>query len=170
MTATSAPARAKFSICRSYRASIDDVWEFWTDRSGIEAWWGPEGFEVRVASLDLRPGGTLDYVMTAVGDEQVAFMRQAGMPLSTDCRVTYTEVTPPRRLAYTTLTDFVPGIEPYEVATVVELEESGGIVEVVITFDAMHDQVWTERMRAGNEGQLRKLDALLELFDGGVAA
>jgi hypothetical protein len=33
-------------------------------------------------------------------------------------------------------------------------------VQVTITFDAMHDDVWTERARAGHESQLRKLDAL----------
>lgn len=159
-------ARAKFSVRRSYSAALEDVWDLWTTKTGIEAWWGPEGFEVRVASLDLRPGGALDYVMTAVGEDQAAFMRQAGMPASTDCRVTYTEVSPMSRLSFKTLTDFVPGIEPYEVATVVELESSGGIVDVAITFDAMHDDVWTERTRAGHESQLRKLDAVVGLVDG----
>jgi hypothetical protein len=34
-------------------------------------------------------------------------------------------------------------------------------VKLTITFDAMHDDVWTERARAGHESQMRKLDALL---------
>jgi hypothetical protein len=34
-------------------------------------------------------------------------------------------------------------------------------VKLTITFDAMHDDVWTERARAGHESQTRKLDALL---------
>ena len=54
------------------------------DPSWYESWWGPEGFEVTVTSLDLRPGGELVYVMTAVSPEQVAFMKEARMPLSTD--------------------------------------------------------------------------------------
>jgi hypothetical protein len=33
-------------------------------------------------------------------------------------------------------------------------------VKLTITFDAMHDDVWTERARAGHESQMRKLDAL----------
>jgi hypothetical protein len=98
--------------------------------------------------------------MTATAPQQVAFMKQAGMPLMTECKVTYVEVSSPRRLAYKTLTDFVPGIEPYEVATVVELKPTAGGVEMTITFDAMHDDVWTDRARAGHESQLRKLDAL----------
>lgn len=165
---TTNAARAQFSIERVYAASVDEAWALWTTKSGIESWWGPEGFEVTVTSLDLRPGGALVYVMTAVAPEQVAFMKQAGMPLATECKVTYTEVSPPGRLAYKTWTDFVPDVAPYETATVVELKETAGGVKVVITFDAMHDDIWTERARAGHESQLRKLDALLAAQEKGT--
>jgi uncharacterized protein YndB with AHSA1/START domain len=155
------PARAQFSMERTYDSTLEEAWLLWTTKTGIESWWGPEGFDVTVASLDLRCGGELIYVMTAMAPDQVAFMKQAGMPLSTECKVTYTEVLPPSRLAYKTLADFVPGVTPYEVATVVDLRTVSDGVKVTITVDAMHDDVWTERARAGNESQLRKLDALL---------
>lgn len=114
-----------------------------------------------VTSLDLRPGGQLIYVMTATAPDQVAFMKRAGMPLSTECRVTYTEVTPASRLAYETRTDFVPDVHPYDVATLIELRTTADGVKLTVSFDAMHDDVWTARARAGHESQLRKLDALL---------
>jgi len=154
MTTAAVTARAQFSIQRTYAASIDEAWALWTTKSGIESWWGPEGFNVTVTSLDLRPGGHLVYLMTAVAPEQAACMRRA-------CKVTYIEVSPPSRLAYKTLADFVPGVAPYEVATVVELKATADGVKLIITFDAMHDEVWTERARAGHESQMRKLDALL---------
>jgi uncharacterized protein YndB with AHSA1/START domain len=163
-------ARAQFSIQRTYAASLDEAWALWTTKAGIESWWGPEGFEVTVTALDPRPGGELTYLMTAVAPEMVAFMMQSGMPLSTPCKVTYTEVSAPHRLAYTTLTDFVPGVEPYEVATVVELTATGGGTTLTITFDAMHDDAWTERARAGHESQMRKLDALLAAQGKGAAS
>lgn len=153
--------RAKFSIERAYSASLDDVWDLWTTKGGIESWWGPEGFEVTVTSIDLRAGGQLVYWMTATAPEQVAFMQQAGMALSTECKISFTEVSPRRRLAYTTLTDFVPNVPPYEVLTVVELQAIADGVQLTVTFDAMHDDVWTARSRAGYESQLRKLDALM---------
>jgi uncharacterized protein YndB with AHSA1/START domain len=162
------PARAQFSIQRSYAASLEDAWALWTTKAGIESWWGPEGFEVTVTALDLRPGGELTYLMTAIAPEMVAFMRQSNMPLSTPCTVTYTEVSAPTRLAYKTLTDFVPGVEPYDVATIVELRETEEGVALTITFDAMHDDAWTERARAGHESQMRKLDALLAAQEKGV--
>ena len=162
MTATGQKtACAQFSIERTYSATIEEAWALWTTKEGIESWWGPEGFDVAVASLDLRPGGELIYVMTAVAPQQVAFMKQAGLPLATECRVTYTEVCSPSRLAYKTLADFVPGVTPYEVATVVDLRTLSDGVTLSITIDAMHDELWTQRARAGNESQLRKLDALL---------
>lgn len=170
MSTATKPARAQFSIERTYATTIHAPWALWTTKAGIESWWGPEGFDVSVISLDLRPGGELVYQMTAVAPEQVAFMTRAGMPLSTECRVTYTEVSPPERLAYKTLTDFVPGVTPYEVATVVELQTTADGVKVIVTFDAMHDDVWTERARAGHESQMRKLDGLMGVSGKGVAS
>ena len=161
MTTAPTPARAQFSIERTYTASIDEAWTLWTTKAGIESWWGPEGVNVAVTSLDLRPGGELVYLMTATAPEQVAFMKRAGMPISTECRVTYTEVSAPGRLAYKTLTDFVPDVTPYEVDTVVELQATADRVKLTVTFDAMHDDLWTERARAGHESQMRKLDGLL---------
>ena len=168
MTTAPITARAQFSIQRTYAASIKEAWALWTTKSGIESWWGREGFDVTVTSLDLRPGGHLIYLMTAVAPEQVAFMKRAGMPLTSECNVTYIEVSPPSRLAYKTLADFVPGVAPYEVATVVQLEPAADGVKLIITFDAMHDDVWTERARAGHESQMRKLDALLAAQGKGV--
>jgi hypothetical protein len=52
-------------------------------------------------------------------------------------------------------------VTPYEVATVVELRATADGVKLTITFDAMHDDLWTERARAGHVSQMRKLDALL---------
>ena len=42
-----------------------------------------------------------------------------------------------------------------------ELRATADGVKLTITFDAMHDDLWTERARAGHESQMRKLDALL---------
>ena len=168
MTTAPTAAKAQFSIQRTYAASIDEAWALWTTKSGIESWWGPEGFDVAVTSLNLCFGGELVYLMTAVAPEQVAFMKRAGMPLTSECRVTYTEVSPPGRLAYKTLADFVPGVAPYEVATVVELRATTDGVKLTITFDAMHDDIWTERARAGHESQMRKLEALLATQGKGV--
>ena len=45
------------------------------------SWWGPEGFNVTVTSLDPRPGGHLVYLMTAVAPEQAATVYAANFTL-----------------------------------------------------------------------------------------
>jgi len=146
---------------RTYRAALADVWDLWTTKDGIESWWGPEGFTVTVRKLDLRPGGELLYAMTATAPPQIAFMKQAGMPLTTEARITYREVSAPQRLAYVHLTDFIPGVAPYDVTTVVELRASGDEVHMVLTIDRMHDETWTQRAVMGWESELGKLAAVI---------
>src|SRR3954470_10467237 len=151
-------SRRRIIIERRYTASIQDVWDLWTTRDGIESWWGPEGFTTKVLELELRAGGKLHYAMTATGPDQVEFMKQAGMPLTTEGRINYTEVVAPKRLAYIHLADFIPGVEPYDVATLVEFHPVGPDIRMVLTFDAMHDEVWTRRALMGHESQLGKLE------------
>jgi uncharacterized protein YndB with AHSA1/START domain len=153
--------RKRITMERVYQAAVRDVWDLWTTKEGIESWWGPGGFTVKVHKLDLRAGGELLYAMTAIDPPQVAFMKKAGMPLTTEARITFTEVVPLERLAYLHLADFIPGVEPYDVATVVELHKTSGGVRMVLTFDAMHNDEWTQRATMGWESEIGKLTALL---------
>jgi uncharacterized protein YndB with AHSA1/START domain len=153
--------KKRITMERTFDAPLQDVWDLWTTKDGIESWWGPDGFRVEVRKLDLRVGGELLYAMIAVGAEQIAFMKQAGMPVSTDNRNIFTDVTPQSRLAYTSIADFIPGVEPYEVGTVVEMTETKQGVRMVLTFDAMHDQHWTEMASKGWEMELGKLAKVL---------
>lgn len=157
----SAQPKPKLTLERTFDAAIDELWEMWTTQEGIESWWGPEGFNVAVRELDLRSGGLLVYDMSATGAEQMEYMAKAGMPLVTETRLTYKVVEPPRRLVYTIAADFIPGVEPYEVETAVELQEVAGGVRMVLTFDAMHDDRWTQLAVMGHEGELRKLEQVL---------
>ncbi|MDB6064626.1 MAG: Aha1 protein [Pedosphaera sp.] len=154
-------SKRRITIERTYEASLKDVWDMWTTKEGIESWWGPDGFTTKVLKLDLRPGGGLLYAMTATGPDQVEFMKNAGMPLTTEGRITYSEVVTQRRLAYTHLVDFIPGVEPYDVATLVEFRSIGKDVRMVLTFDSMHDEEWTQRSVMGHESQLGKLEKVI---------
>ena len=151
----------QITLERTYDASVEDVWELWTTKDGIESWWGPDGFEVEVRSIDLRPGGDLVYAMTAIEPPQIEFMRNAGMPLTTETRIRYTEIDPPRRLVYENIVDFVDSVEPYEVGTVLELEAVAGGVHLTLHLDPMHDEQWTHRAVMGWESELGKLAAVL---------
>jgi uncharacterized protein YndB with AHSA1/START domain len=155
------PARRKVSIERIFNAAVEDVWELWTTKDGIESWWGPPGFEVKVRKLDFRRGGELLYAMTAIAPDQIEFLKKAGMALTTESLVTYTEVVPLKRLAFTQLADFIPNVKPYEVATTLELSSHPQGVAMVLTLDAMHDEYWTKMAVMGWESELDKLAKLL---------
>ncbi|HKQ69334.1 MAG TPA: SRPBCC domain-containing protein [Polyangiaceae bacterium] len=161
MNTQGATRKRKIKIERTYKAPLDDVWDLWTTKDGIEAWWGPDGFSVKVHTLDLRASGQMRYAMTASGAPQIEFMKRAGMPLTTETLITFTEVTPKTRLAYDTLTDFIQGIEPYQAATLVELFPIAGGVKMVLTIDAMHSEEWTQRAVMGWESELGKLEKLI---------
>jgi uncharacterized protein YndB with AHSA1/START domain len=162
LTPKTQDARRKVTLERTFNAPIQEVWDLWTTREGIESWWGPDGFSVTVRKIDLRPGGELLYAMTANAPDQIEFLKKAGMPVTTVSRLTYTEIDPPRRLAYSQTADFIPGVEPYEVPTTVELETTPQGVRLVLTFAAMHDERWTNLAVMGWESELGKLAKLLE--------
>ena len=161
MTPDQQPSPNATRLERTYDAPAELVWELWTTAAGIEEWWAPDGFENRVSELELRPGGPLVYTMTATAPEQVEFMENAGMPLSTESRKTFTEVSPPTRLAYLSLIDFVPDHDPYDHLTVVDITPAGDLAHVVMTVDPMHDETWTQRILAGRSNELDSLEAAI---------
>ncbi len=162
------PGSNNIRIERTFPTTAAAVWRLWTTSDGIESWWAPDGFKCEVRKIDLRLGGELIYAFTATGPEQVEFMKGAGMPLTTEARKTFTEVLPPRRIAYRSLIDFVPGVDPYQELTVVDLTPSGDNVRVVMTMEPLHDEVWTQRLVTGRENELNNLASVIEHRHAGV--
>ena len=150
--------KKRINLQHTFDASLDLVWELWTTKEGMESWWGPPGFQVKVNKLELRAGGALEYVMTAVAEPQIAFMKQHNQPLSTSLKARYTKVTPKTAASWMNLADFIPGIEPYEVETRLTLTELGSdSVRVDLELDAMHDEFYTSMATQGWESELGKL-------------
>jgi uncharacterized protein YndB with AHSA1/START domain len=161
MTTDPTPGLTTGRLERTFDAPAKLIWELWTTAAGLEEWWAPDGFESRVSELELRPGGELRYTMTATAPEQIAFVRNAGAPLAVELRKTLTEVAPPTRLAYVSLIDFVPGHEPYEHLTIIDIEPAGDRTRVVMTIDPLHEEPWTQGYRAHRANELRNLEAAI---------
>jgi uncharacterized protein YndB with AHSA1/START domain len=153
--------KKRITIERIFQAPVEDVWELWTTKEGIESWWGPDGFTTKVFKLDLRPKGELHYAMTATAPEQIDFLKKNGMPLTNETRGWYDEIVPMRRLAFTQIADFVPGVAAYDIESLVELFAGPEGVRLVLTFDAMHDERWTQLAKMGWENELGRLGAAL---------
>jgi uncharacterized protein YndB with AHSA1/START domain len=151
---------------RTFTATLDEVWELWTTKDGIESWWGPIGFETKVARLELRVGGALDYSFTAVGPDQVKFMKDAQQPLTQHMKARYTHVQPKTAAAWQNLVEFIPGITPYEVESRFDLEARGKQVHMKLRFDAMHDEQFTQFAEMGWKEELGKLEQRLAARSG----
>jgi predicted 3-demethylubiquinone-9 3-methyltransferase (glyoxalase superfamily)/uncharacterized protein YndB with AHSA1/START domain len=150
--------RSAAVIERTFRASLDELWQQWTTKEGFESWWGPEGFQVQVHQLEARPGGLLHYDMIAVGAAEIAAMQQMGWGTSHAVRARFSEIRQPERLVITSVVDFVPGVAPYESTIAVDFFPSGDTVRMVVTLERMHDEELTRRAILGFTSQLRKLE------------
>jgi uncharacterized protein YndB with AHSA1/START domain len=53
-----------FTLVAEFDASIDQVWELWSDPRKLERWWGPPGYPATVETHDLTPDGKVKYLMT----------------------------------------------------------------------------------------------------------
>lgn len=53
----------ELTITRVLNAPIQLVWKVWTDPDHIKNWWGPNGFTNTIFEMDLKPGGTWDFIM-----------------------------------------------------------------------------------------------------------
>lgn len=156
-----ASARATVTFERRYTADISDLWWLWTTREGFESWWGPVGFHVEVSELVAEPGGRLAYDMIASGAEQIAFMKQAGQPLSHPTQGTFVEVVPMQRIRIRHLIDFLPGVEPYPNDVLVTFEQRGEEAVMTVVVDAHLSEELTKMATMGWTEQLTKVPGVL---------
>jgi uncharacterized protein YndB with AHSA1/START domain len=77
-------------IERTFEAPIDLIWQMWTDPEYFKKWYGPKGFTVPVANMDMRVGGKRLICMASP---------DGSMKMWTTGE--YTEIVPNERLVYT---------------------------------------------------------------------
>ena len=77
-------------IERTFDAPVDLIWQMWTEPDHFKKWYGPQGFTVPVAEMELRVGGKRLICMASP---------DGSMKMWTTGE--YTEIDPPERLVYT---------------------------------------------------------------------
>jgi uncharacterized protein YndB with AHSA1/START domain len=86
MTAIS--ATKEFVMSRVFDAPRDLVWRCFTEAEHLKQWWGPKGFKVTKAKVDLRPGGVFHYAMQPSGGDLMWG------------KMAYREITPRDRIVF----------------------------------------------------------------------
>jgi uncharacterized protein YndB with AHSA1/START domain len=82
-----ASGKEKFVITRSFNAPQDLMFEVWTNPKHLTQWLPPSGFEMQLIRSDIKPGGSIFYLMT-------------GNNLKMYGRAEYLEIEKPRHLVY----------------------------------------------------------------------
>ena len=77
-------------IERTFDAPVDLIWQMWTDPDHFKKWYGPQGFTVPVAEMDMRVGGKRTVCMASP---------DGSMKIWTTGE--YVEIVPNERLVYT---------------------------------------------------------------------
>jgi uncharacterized protein YndB with AHSA1/START domain len=77
-------------IERIFDAGVDLIWQMWTDPEHFKKWYGPKGFTVPIADMDLRVGGKRLICMASP---------DGSMKMWTTGE--YKEIVPTERLVYT---------------------------------------------------------------------
>jgi uncharacterized protein YndB with AHSA1/START domain len=123
-------------IERTFDAPADLIWQMWTDPEHFKNWYGPQGFTVPVAKMDVRVGGKRLVCMEMQTPDGSMKMWTTGE---------YTEIFPIERLAYTESASDengnvvspsamgMPEGYPATTEVTVILEELGGRTKMVMT-------------------------------------
>ncbi len=148
-------------IERGFQAPIAAVWAMWTDPARFASWYGPNGAQVEVKTMDVTVGGARHFSMSMKMPDRTMTMWFVGK---------YTEVNEPHRLVYTeSMADEqgnvvspqsmgMPEGHPEVTEVIVELAESGEGTAMIMT----HVGVPADSGGAGGWAQaMDKLAALL---------
>jgi uncharacterized protein YndB with AHSA1/START domain len=130
---------------RTYRASAQAVFDAWTSEEVMRRWWhAAHDWETTEASVDLRVGGEVRVVM-----------RNPHEDVEYGGGGRYTEIDPPRRLAFTWIWDD----DPQRKRQLIELdfEEASGMTTVRFTQRHLWDE---DAVRSFEEGWTKAFDNL----------
>jgi uncharacterized protein YndB with AHSA1/START domain len=90
MMTSSTDSKDAVVIERTFDAPVDLIWGMWTDPEHFKQWYGPKGFTVPVAEMEVRIGGKRLICMASP---------DGGMKMWTTGE--YVEIVPNQRLVYT---------------------------------------------------------------------
>jgi uncharacterized protein YndB with AHSA1/START domain len=80
---------------KTYDASVEKVWQAWTDPEMLKQWWGPDNVTIPECKIDLRVGGTFYIVMEA--GEAMGPYKGTLWPMQAE----FTVVKPHSQISYT---------------------------------------------------------------------
>ncbi len=147
------------TLNRIINASLEKVWQVWTDPKMLSKWWGPDYITNPVCEVDLKVGGTIHIVMLA--GKELGSLAGQRWPM----KGTFKEIIPNSKLVFANNAIDEQGNILLEGETTVLLEESKGKTNLTLTTSAEGRVTQAPQMIAGMEmGWSQSLDKLARLF------
>ncbi len=118
------------AIERTFDAPVDLIWQLWTQPEHFKQWYGPEGFSVPVAQMDVQVGGKRLVCMEVPTEDGTMTIWTTGE---------FTEISPTTRLVYTeSMADEHGNVVqqagyPHNTVVTVQLEDLGGRTKMTMT-------------------------------------
>ncbi|MCP4425866.1 MAG: SRPBCC domain-containing protein [Chloroflexi bacterium] len=78
-------------IERMFDAPVDLIWQMWTQPEHFKKWYGPKGFTVPVADIDMRVGGKRLVCMASPDGSMKMWTTGEHMEIVPNVRLVYTE-------------------------------------------------------------------------------
>lgn len=145
------PEQHTLTLSHLFHVSADRLFDAWTNPALVAQWFGPSGFTLPSAEIDLTVGGKYNFLMQS----------PEGAPIVH--KGTYTIIDRPRKLAFTWLLEnqSCEGTEGLYCETVVTLDfvEKGSKTELFVTHEGLPTQ---QSVESHNFGWTSSLDCLAE--------
>jgi uncharacterized protein YndB with AHSA1/START domain len=135
------PTDTQILITREFDAPRHLVYRAYTTPELIKRWWAGERGEVTSAEVDLRPGGTWRYVMTANGGFEVAFHGE------------YQEIVPDERIV---TTDVFEGMPDAAALTTTTFAEKDGRTTLSMLVEHSSPEYRDAHISSGMEGGMQE--------------
>lgn len=142
-------------IERIFDAPIDLIWQLWTQPAHFKQWYGPQGFTIPTAEMDVRVGGKRLICMESPDGSMKIWLTGE-----------YVEIVPNERLVYTeSMADEHGNIVtdkglPSPTTITVQLEDLDGRTRMVMTHAGL-----PANEQGANEGWEQAFDKMAEHID-----
>eukprot|EP01132_Coremiostelium_polycephalum_P006774 gene6774-8402_t len=143
------------SVSRTFNATIEQLWRFWSDSEYLKKFWGCEIFTVPIANLDFKVGGVSFVGMTNP---------DAGTYYS---NLQYKVIVPQERIEYlfnfadsngNNLGSVVPGV-PVDQLTIIDFKPmSSTITEITITQTLIEGSPMIDQTKSAINQQFNKIE------------
>jgi uncharacterized protein YndB with AHSA1/START domain len=147
-------SESSISVDRVIKAKPEDIWEALTKPDQVSVWWGPTGFKSTISKMDVKPGGSWDFIMHG--------------PDGTDYpnSLTYEDVEENKRLSYVHHENKEYGLAAWKAE--VTIEDLGDKCKVTLTnvFANEEEKAKHVNMMGAVQGANQTLERLAEQVEG----